>query len=343
MSDHNDPKNGDVSDGLRYGEEPSVNAETGRTELQAQNPPRATRVPRVGLAIIGVAAVVTAVVVTSMWWPSGGQRTVVATDVSLKTTTEPSKSGGQAPCPKQMVVYMKLDSTQADVDGVASVLDSTQGVEKVVFMDDAMTYAEFKDLFAEDPDLVDSVNPADLPVSFRVTVAALWSPEELHRFEALPGVDRVEVMARTVSDFACAVTPDDKSLIGPSGLCSEPERVFVYMALDSTEADVDGVASVLDATDGVEDVVFIDREAAYSEFKEVFFETSDFVDSINPEELPESFRITRSASWSSEDLDRIKALPGVFRVEDGMEIFQALCGTGDTSSKDFDGLPDFGD
>ncbi|MHB1138979.1 MAG: cell division protein FtsX [Microthrixaceae bacterium] len=95
----------------------------------------------------------------------------------------------------QMFVYMNPSATQEQIDSVSSSLQDNPQVESVSFLDQDATYAEFQRLFADQPDFVESINPEELPQSFRVkptstdadVVSAVGT-----EFENMTGVYRVE-------------------------------------------------------------------------------------------------------------------------------------------------------
>ena len=95
----------------------------------------------------------------------------------------------------QMFVYMNPGATADQIDSVNKSLESNPQVESVKFLDKDKTYAEFKRLFADQPDFVESINPEELPQSFRVkptstdadVVSAVGT-----EFENMTGVYRVE-------------------------------------------------------------------------------------------------------------------------------------------------------
>jgi cell division transport system permease protein len=83
-------------------------------------------------------------------------------------------------------------------------------VERVTFFDQEQAYQEFSEMFADSPDMVETVTPDILPPSFRVvpTSTDLASVEELvQQYESQPGVIQVArsteaiVAIKDVSDF----------------------------------------------------------------------------------------------------------------------------------------------
>lgn len=69
---------------------------------------------------------------------------------------------------QQLFVYMNPSATEEQTDAVSRALDESGQVDKVEFYDRERTFEEFQTLFREQPDLVNSVKPEDLPTSFRV-------------------------------------------------------------------------------------------------------------------------------------------------------------------------------
>ncbi len=95
-------------------------------------------------------------------------------------------------------------------------------------------------------------------------------------------------------------------------------QMFVYMNPSATQEQIDSVNTSLQDNPQVESVTFLDQDATYEEFKRLFADQPDFVESINPEELPQSFRVKPT----STDADVVSAvgtefenMTGVYRVE----------------------------
>ena len=99
-------------------------------------------------------------------------------------------------------VYLEPTVTEDQRTDVDQALSGIAGIASAEYWDLDRSYAEFQELFAEQPDLLASVAPEDLPTSFRVELAEDlrgedWpngSPAEgspWQRIEELPGVLRV--------------------------------------------------------------------------------------------------------------------------------------------------------
>ena len=97
-----------------------------------------------------------------------------------------------------LFVYMNPAATAEQIKAMEKTLDSSPQVGEFDFYDSARSYDEFKRLFRDQPDLVNTIKPEDLPQSFRLkpksTDAEIVSSlgDEL---EAKEGVLRVEYAA----------------------------------------------------------------------------------------------------------------------------------------------------
>lgn len=69
---------------------------------------------------------------------------------------------------QQLFVYMNPSASEEQTEAVSRALDESGQVDEVDFYDRERTFEEFQTLFREQPDLVNSVKPEDLPTSFRV-------------------------------------------------------------------------------------------------------------------------------------------------------------------------------
>src|SRR5262245_14754852 len=68
----------------------------------------------------------------------------------------------------EFVVFLNPEATEDQVASVRTDLEGSPDVEKVTFVDKQAAYDEFKRLFADSPEMIDSVEPDILPPSFRV-------------------------------------------------------------------------------------------------------------------------------------------------------------------------------
>jgi cell division transport system permease protein len=112
----------------------------------------------------------------------------------------------------QTIVYMVPTASQDQVDAVQRSLDSNPHVQSTLYLDHDKAYAEFKELFNDDPAIVGSLTPADTPTSFKVKIkdATAEVVDSLHeQFVKLPGVydviaptDQVRKQEDSFSRFA---------------------------------------------------------------------------------------------------------------------------------------------
>jgi cell division transport system permease protein len=101
----------------------------------------------------------------------------------------------------EFVVFLRIDATQQQIDSLQNDLDQSPEVSKVVFVDQQQAYSEFKSLFADSPELIDSVTAEDLPPSFRIEPVNkdVDAVESLGlTFEGRSGVDQVVFASKTI-------------------------------------------------------------------------------------------------------------------------------------------------
>ncbi|CAN5694374.1 permease-like cell division protein FtsX [soil metagenome] len=86
----------------------------------------------------------------------------------------------------EFIVFMEPEANQDQLDAIDSALAENPDVESHTFVDKEKAFDEFRQLFADSPDLVSNVEPAILPTSFRVK----------------PGVQEAEVIDGLGQTFA---------------------------------------------------------------------------------------------------------------------------------------------
>ncbi|MCC5952509.1 MAG: FtsX-like permease family protein [Acidimicrobiia bacterium] len=101
----------------------------------------------------------------------------------------------------QFIVWMNVESTSDQIEGISRSLDENRGVEDLTFFDQEAAYEEFLDLFADTPEMAETVTAADLPPSFRV-VPVDKSPEAVaelvSQYQGQPGVMRVSTATEAI-------------------------------------------------------------------------------------------------------------------------------------------------
>lgn len=115
----------------------------------------------------------------------------------------------------ELEVFMNVDATEAQIAAVQRQLVNDPEVRdfKYLTKDDALT--EFRRLFKDQPDLVNSVDAAALPSSFRVApVKAELTKTVADRFQSQPGVDEVKTAEKQVRQLLSATAWIRTAFIG---------------------------------------------------------------------------------------------------------------------------------
>jgi cell division transport system permease protein len=94
----------------------------------------------------------------------------------------------------ELSIFMQPQATDSQIDAVRSQLNELQGTEvkRLTYVDHAAAYREMKTLFADQPNVVDSLKPTDAPTSFRVVPVKAELVDSIgSRFKDQPGVYQV--------------------------------------------------------------------------------------------------------------------------------------------------------
>ena len=94
----------------------------------------------------------------------------------------------------EFIIFMNPEAEQAQLDFIQNAVNASPEVKSFKFFDKQMAYDEFRELFSDKPELIDTVSPDILPTSYRVVpknpdadaVTALAK-----QFESQPGVKQV--------------------------------------------------------------------------------------------------------------------------------------------------------
>jgi cell division transport system permease protein len=106
----------------------------------------------------------------------------------------------------QFIVFMKPDASAAQIGAVRNALDPDNNTQiaKVTFFDKKRAYAEFREVFRDDPVLLSTSRRADMPTSFRVK-PAIKNAELINQMgqqlKQAPGVYTVEFAYDTVKQI----------------------------------------------------------------------------------------------------------------------------------------------
>jgi cell division transport system permease protein len=99
------------------------------------------------------------------------------------------------------IVYVNPDATQDQISSLRKDLEQSPQVANVSYLDHAQSYDEFKKLFKDDPTIVSTVKPDDLPTSFRVKPSnpdAKVIEQLVDKYKSKPGVRQVDFVADAV-------------------------------------------------------------------------------------------------------------------------------------------------
>ncbi len=112
----------------------------------------------------------------------------------------------------EFIVFMNPDADTDQDAAIRHVLDSSPAIEGYTYIDKAAAYDEFETLFADKPDLIESVTPDVMPPSYRIVPVdrSAGNVNELaNQFAAQPGVREVATATeaiRQIDDFSTRVS-----------------------------------------------------------------------------------------------------------------------------------------
>ena len=105
----------------------------------------------------------------------------------------------------ELEIFMNVDATDGQVQAVQRQLSNDPDVRSYRYLTKEDALKEFRRLFRDQPDLVNSVDAASLPSSFRVApVRAELTQVVADRFESQPGVDEVKTAEKQVKQLLSA-------------------------------------------------------------------------------------------------------------------------------------------
>ena len=101
----------------------------------------------------------------------------------------------------EFIVFMDQASTVEQNNLIQNRLNESPDIESFEYFNQDRSYEEFLEFFAESPELVENVNPVDLPPSYRV-IPQTSNPDIIEsiaqEFERSPGVLRVVLATDTI-------------------------------------------------------------------------------------------------------------------------------------------------
>ena len=112
----------------------------------------------------------------------------------------------------EFIVFMNADATPEQDAAIRDVLDTSPAISGFAYVDKLAAYEEFRGLFSDKPELLDSVTPDVMPPSYRIVPADPDSAnvaELARQFSAQPGVREVATATdaiRQIEDFSTRVS-----------------------------------------------------------------------------------------------------------------------------------------
>jgi hypothetical protein len=153
---------------------------------------------RAGRSVAGV--VVLMMLVGGACSGGGSSAPVVATAVTTGESSgvvddsSPALPASSCRDPRpSVIVWLELDVTAAQRRAIEDELTGTSGVDHVVYVDQVAAYAEFGEMFSSNPEMVASVDPADLPASLRVVLDAPVPLTVVDELAEMPGVRQTSI------------------------------------------------------------------------------------------------------------------------------------------------------
>lgn len=106
-------------------------------------------------------------------------------------------------------------------------------------------------------------------------------------------------------------------------------EVSIYLKNDVNDEQRAAIKKQLETDPLVQNTLYESKEMAYENFKKMFHDAKDMVDSVGPNEMPESFRVKLKDPTQFQKIDEgYKELPGVQSVVDQQQllakVFQVL-------------------
>lgn len=98
-------------------------------------------------------------------------------------------------------------------------------------------------------------------------------------------------------------------------------EVSIYLKGDVTEEQRSAIKTQLDSDGLVKETIYESKEMAYENFKQMFRDAKDMVESVGPAEMPESFRVKLNDPTQFEQINTgYRGLEGVQSVVDQQQL-----------------------
>ena len=174
-------------------------------------------------------------------------------------------------------VFMQVKASDAEILAVRERITADPDIVNNTFIDHQAAYADFKELFASQPVLIQNETPEMLPESFRLDVRdGIDLQTVADRYQGWAGVGQVILGTPT-------------SWLVPQTRPIGEEEVF--MRVKATNAQIQAVTEQLRRDPRVASYRYIDHAHAYAEFTQLFSEQPTVIASTPPASLPTSFTV----------------------------------------------------
>ncbi|MDQ6785044.1 MAG: ABC transporter permease [Actinomycetota bacterium] len=102
----------------------------------------------------------------------------------------------------ELAIFLQPGIASNESSAIGHELNTTQGVKKIRFVDQAQAYAEFKTIFGGEPDLLNVLNESQMPPSYRVVPQKAQDVATLGKqFQSQPGVLRVSYAQQEINSL----------------------------------------------------------------------------------------------------------------------------------------------
>ena len=131
----------------------------------------------------------------------------------------------------EFIVWMNADAAPENIESVRSFLDTTLTVKRSTYVNQEATFIEFQEYYSEQPEVLDLVEPEQLPPSFRVVpeIADLPLIRALGtEIEALPGVNGVDYAEEYIKQLNDITSTASRVMIIAAVLSAVASSLLMY-------------------------------------------------------------------------------------------------------------------
>lgn len=259
------------------------------SELELGEPeraaPRTSHARRLALAALAVVAVAAGATIAVTRTGDGDGSEVAATGAE----------GCGAQPEADLEVFMAVDATPDQLAAARAFLADAPGTEIVRERSKQEAHQQFRCIFADNPDLVDSIDADDLPPSFLVRAD---DPAALREaLQPIPGV--VSIESRPAPTGGCA----------PLGATD----LRAYFPTGTSGDVIAATLAVVEEIRGVTSVATVTPEQAYEHFSCIHADNADLLEAVTLDELPPSLLVVVE-DRIDEVRAEISALPDIASV-----------------------------